>query len=468
VSGRVRVRHLSFEAVRTELGVPSAFPANALADAEQAARVPTLPEHDATDLPLVTVDPPGSRDLDQAVHIARTSGGYRVSYAVADLTAFVAPRGAVDAEARRRGQMLYSPDLRTPLHPPVLSEGAASLLPGQVRPAVLWRIDLDEAGEVDRVEVSRARVRSVAQLDYPSLQAALDSGSALDSVALLPEVGQRRLALARARHATELEVPEQQVVPAVDRPGWTVQFRQDLPVERWNAQISLLTGVCAARIMLDGGIGVLRTLPPPPAEAVEALRRIAPALGVDWPNGALPGDILSELDGSLPKSAAFLEHAASLLRGAGYSTFDGPPPTQSGHAGVGMPYAHVTAPIRRLVDRFAAEVCLALAGGTEVPEWVRSALPELPPLMAESDRLARALDRAVVDATEAWLLAGREGSVFPAVVLEGGPQRGTIVLDEPPVRASCATPNLPIGERIRVQLVEADLASRTVRFVRAS
>ena len=136
-----------FAAIRAEFAVPEEFPAEVLAEAEERARTPELPELDATDVPLVTLDPPGSRDLDQAVHLARRTDGFRVTYAIADVGSFVRPGGVVDAEARRRGQTLYSPDRRTPLHPPVLSEGAASLLPDQLRPAVLWTIDLDDDGE---------------------------------------------------------------------------------------------------------------------------------------------------------------------------------------------------------------------------------------------------------------------------------------------------------------------------------
>jgi exoribonuclease R len=454
---------LGFEAVRAELKVPAVFPPEVLAEAEQAAADPVLPTEDATEVPLVTVDPPGSRDLDQALHLAATGGGFRVSYAIADVAAFVRPGGAVDAEARARAETLYSPDLRTPLHAPVLGEGAASLLPDGVRPAVLWRIDLDAEGEVTGVDVRRALVRSRAQLTYPELQAAVDTGTMPEPVALLPQVGELRLARARARHATELDVPEQEVVPAAGG-GWTVAFRRQLPVERWNAQVSLLTGACAARIMLDGGVGILRTLPPPSPEAVEALRRLAPALGVSWPAGAHHGDVISALDGATPGQAAFLEHAAVLLRGAAYTPFERTPPADPLHNAVAMPYAHVTAPIRRLVDRFGSELCLALVAGRPVPEWARSALTELPDLMAAGDRRAGALERAVLDTTEAWLLAGQEGRDFPAVVLEAGRDKGTVVLREPAVRATCAGADLPVGEEITVRLEVADPDKRVVRF----
>jgi exoribonuclease R len=147
-----------FSQIRTELKLPEGFPADVSAEAEAAARTPDLPDEDVTDLPFLTIDPPGSTDLDQAMHLERLGRGYRVRYAIADVAAFVRPGRAIDLEAHRRGETLYSPDTRVPLHPPVLSEGATSLLPGQVRPSVLWTIDLDADGEQVAVDVRRARV----------------------------------------------------------------------------------------------------------------------------------------------------------------------------------------------------------------------------------------------------------------------------------------------------------------------
>src|SRR6185369_9117068 len=78
--------------------------------------------------------------------IERRDGGHRVRYAIADLGAFVPRAGALERETHRRAVTVYAPDENAPLHPPVLSEGAASLLPGVWRPAVLWTLDLDAAG----------------------------------------------------------------------------------------------------------------------------------------------------------------------------------------------------------------------------------------------------------------------------------------------------------------------------------
>ncbi|RBY88829.1 ribonuclease II [Blastococcus sp. TF02A-26] len=451
-----------FAAIRAEFDVPAAFPPEVLAEADALAAAPPLPELDATDLPLVTVDPVGSRDLDQAVHLAREGDGYRVSYAIADVGAVVRPGSALDAEARRRGQTLYTPDARVPLHPPVLSEGAASLLPGAERAAALWTIRLDADGAVRAVDVRRARVRSRAQLAYPDVQRGADAGDLPDPIALLPELGRLLQQQALTRGAIELGTPEQQVEPTAAG-TWTLTARGDLPVEGWNAEISLLTGRCAAALMLDGSVGLLRTLPPAAPEAVAALRRIAGPLGVDWPEGVAPGAVIGSLDPVDPGHAAFLEEAAGLLRGAAYTPFDGAPPEEAGHGGVGAPYAHVTAPLRRLVDRFGTEVCLALAAGREPDPAVRAALPELPALMVASDRRTRAVERAVVDATEAWLLRDRVGTTFDAVVVDAEGSRGTVVLTDPAIRARCSGALTP-GTRVRVRLAEADVGTRSVRF----
>jgi exoribonuclease R len=466
MSHRVAGAPLDFAALRSELEVPGDFAAAVRDEAAQSAQPVPLPPDDATDIPFVTIDPTGSRDLDQAMHIAADGDGHVVRYAIADVAAFVRPGGLIDAEAHRRGETLYFPDARVPLHPAELSEGAASLLPGQIAPAVLWRIALAADGAVRSVDVGRARVRSTAQLDYDGVQAAIERNALPEPIAALPDVGRARLALARARHAINLDLPEQSVNQDGSG-GWVLALRMTLPVERYNAEISLLTGMCAAQLMLDGGIGILRTVPPPEQGAVNSLRRAARALGIAWPDGAQPGDVLDTVDRSDPRHIAFIEHAVALLRGSGYTSFNGAPPAQPLHSGIAAPYAHVTAPLRRLVDRYGSEICLALKAGTPVPDWVRSALPSLPDEMQRADHLAHEVDRAVVDATEAWLLRDRVGDEFDAVVIDADDHAGTVVLDSPAVRARCAGGALPIGERIRVRLVTADVDQRQVRFERA-
>jgi exoribonuclease R len=452
---------IDFEAIRDELDIPSGYPADAVAEAVAAAANPPRPaEH--SDLPFVTIDPVGSMDLDQAVHLDRAGDGYLVHYAIADVAAFVDPNGPLAAETWKRGVTLYSPDRNTPLHPVELSEGAASLLPDLERPAVLWTIRLDARGEPVDVDVRRTMVKSVAKLNYPEVQLAADAGTLHPSIALLPEVGRLRLARARDRHAISLDIPDTEIVRGADG-HWTLELRAQLPVEKYNAEISLLTGMCAATIMLKGRIGLLRTLPAPTAEQVAALRKTTAVLGIPWPESMPVGDVISGLDGSDPLAAAFLEDAVRLLRGAGYTPFDGAEPKRTEHGGVGAPYAHVTAPLRRLADRYATEVCLALHAGEQVPDWVRQALPELPKAMVAADRKAAELAKACSGAVSTFVLHGREGEEFAATVLQldQTKDRAVVLLHEPPVRAYCAPVGLKEGTVITVRLLSADPATHT-------
>jgi exoribonuclease R len=462
-----------FAAVRAEFALPTGFPADVLAEAERAAAQPRPADRlDATDLPLVTIDPPGAKDLDQALGVGRTDTGFRVHYAIADLGAVVEPGGPLDDEVRRRGQTVYLPDGSVPLHPPVLSERASSLLPDGPRVAVLWTVDLDAAAQPVAVDVRRAVVRSLARLDYDGVQADVDAGRLHPALAGLPELGRLRRALALRRGAIELELPDQEVVPD-GAGGWTVRVRRRNAVEQWNEQISLLVGMAAATIMLKGGVGLLRTLPAPDPAALAEFRRTAVGLGIDWPDGAHAAEVLAELplDGAAP--LAVRRAATSLLRGAGYTAFDVAGgvgvPDDPGHGGIGAPYAHVTAPLRRLVDRFGTELCLALTAGEEPADWLRAALPTLPEVMAESDALAGKVDRACVDRTEAALLAGRVGQEFDVVVLRpsgDGGEPGEVFLAEPPVLAKCT--GVPhAGRPATVRLAEADPATGRIEFVGA-
>jgi exoribonuclease R len=456
-----------FDEIRAKAGVPAAFPEEVLAEAERA--VPAPSDADLGDVPFVTVDPPGATDLDQALHLARNGDGYRVDYAIADVPAFVAPGGAIAAEAMRRGQTIYAPDRRTPLHPPVLSEGAASLLPDAVRPAFVWRFELDPAGEVRSFDLVRATVRSRRQLDYGQVQAALDSsqaGELGDLARLLQEIGQRRLALEKARGGASLPLPEQEVTPDAGQPsGFRLELRAGRPVEDWNAQLSLMTGIAAAELMLKAGIGVLRTLPPPDTRATAEFRRQAASLGIDWPASASYGEFLSRLDGGKPRELALLHAAGALFRGAAYAPFDGTPPAQVRHAAVAAPYAHVTAPLRRLVDRFGLVTAHAAHTGRPVPAWVRAGLPLLPAAMTASDRVAGTVERECVDAVEVAVLAGRAGQEFDAVVVDADRDGdgGHVQLLEPPVLSRCSG-RLSPGETVRVRLDAVDEPAGTLRF----
>ena len=455
----------AFSDLRESLDVSMTFPTEVVADAEESVRSPRLPGADETAIPFVTIDPPESRDLDQALHLERNGKGYRVRYAIADVAAFVTPGGPMDVEAHVRGQTLYAPDGNARLYPPQLSEGEGSLLPGETRPALLWTMEVDPEGEGVEVAVRRALVRSREKLDYAGVQRTLDEGRADESLQLLREVGLLRQEREARRGGIALPIPEQEVDKGPN--GYELALRAPLPVEGWNAQISLMTGQAAAELMLEARLGVLRTLPEADRGAVERLRRTGRALGIEWAESQTFADLIRGLDPAVPAHAAFLAESTVLLRGSGYAAFDDEVPSQPAHAGVGAPYAHATAPLRRLVDRYVGEACLAASAGVDVPDWVRSALPQLPETMERSSRRAQQYEAGIVSTVEAAVLAPRVGETFEAVVVEVDDDGGTVQLAEPAVTARCEGGNLPLGERVDVRLELADVAKRQVRFVLA-
>ena len=524
----------ALDELRARYEVPTAFPPEALAEAEAAAtswaqdgpaRLLAEGARDARDLDLVTIDPPGSMDLDQAVllerlsaqtetgsaadrttdtaatgHVSGLSATYRIHYAIASLATFVTPGGALDDELSRRGETIYAPDAATPLHPEVLSHGAASLLEDVDRPACLWTIDLDARGEVVSARVERALVRSRARLTYGQVQAAIDGEGTLPSSAptdlpgLLAEIGRLRLEREVVRGGISMTTPEQVVevtevaesagdsesAEAPGPSGYRLAYRVPVPAEQYNAQISLLTGMCAARIMVERGVGILRTLPPARPEDYARLRRVAAALGIDWPAAQPYPELVRSLDHAIPAHAAFMEQAMSLFRGSGYLAFgvggvgipaddEASDSEEAVHSAIAARYAHVTAPLRRLVDRYGEEVCIAACAQEPVPEWVLQALPDLPGVMEQTGKRARAIGRGALTALEALVLRGHEGEVFDGVITSERDGRGELVLAEPAVvteiRAGkkASDSGLPVGEHVRVRLLSADPASG-IRF----
>lgn len=452
----------SLQDLRKALDVELGFPEAVLAEADQAAAKPRLPDLDHTAIPFVTIDPPDSMDLDQAVFIERQPRGYLVHYAIADVAAFVRAGDEIDHEAHRRGQTLYAPDGNARLHPLVISEGAASLLPNQVRPALLWNMYLEADGEGTRLEVRRAMVQSRAKLSYQEVQQRLDHGTADESLSLLKEVGLLRQEREARLGGINLPIPEQVVHHGEG--GYELELRSPLPVEGWNAQISLMAGQAAATVMMKAEVGVLRTLPRAGPARVHRMRLTARALGVKWDQETPFAEMVRSLDSKIPSHAAVINAAASLLRGSGYAVFDDEVPTNARHAGVGAEYAHATAPLRRLVDRYVGEVCVSESSGKEVPGWVREALPRLPEEMERSTRRAQQYEAGIVSTLEAAVLRDSLGEIFSAVVVDVDDDGGVIQLTDPPVTGRCRGTNLPLGKEISVRLTLADVAARQVSF----
>ncbi len=130
---------------------------------------------DLTALCPVTIDGPETRDFDDALHFRETENGLEVGIHIADVAAFVPPRSAIFQEALNRGTTLYLPDRIIPMLPRIISEEAASLKAGEVKPALSFLVLLDHQGEIQNFEITRSIIKVAQRLTYEEADQRLEA-----------------------------------------------------------------------------------------------------------------------------------------------------------------------------------------------------------------------------------------------------------------------------------------------------
>jgi exoribonuclease R len=444
-------------AIRAQFQVPEGFPPAVEAAAEAAARRAPEGHGDRTDRPFVTLDPASSTDLDQAFAIERAGADLLLHYAIADVGWFVDPGGAIDEEAWRRGATLYLPDGKARLYPAVLGEAAASLLPDGPRPSVVFTIRLSPDGAARLDGAERAIIRSRAKLAYAT-------ASEDELPPDFAEFAARVKAAERARGASRVDPPEQEVAREDGR--YRLIFRKRTIAEDRNAALSLAANLAIADALLEHRTGLFRVMAGPDERAVRRLRHTARALGLEWPSGQPLSSFEKGLDPAEPSEAAFMTAIRRAGTGAAYVPYR--PNVVPRHAAMAATYAHATAPLRRLADRYVVETALAIANGEPVPDSAAAAFETLPGVMARADARSSQIERAVIDLAEAVLLQDRIGETFGAVVTDLDERGARIQLVDLPIVARAIAHRVDPGEAIRVRLVGADPESRRLSFERVA
>ena len=442
--------------IRSQFEVPASFPDDACALAKLAAARQLTDHADWTQVPFVTLDPATSTDLDQAFFLEEAGSDVLLHYAIADTAWFVHPDDALDREAWNRGVTIYMADGKTRLYPAVLSEGSASLLPNVERPAVIFTVRVDLAGKTSLEGAVRGVIRSRAKLAYESVRATdLPSG--------FGELSKRIEQAEDARGAARVDAPEQEL--AIDAGGrFALQFRPQLEAERQNAGLSLAANLAIAEALLAHRTGLFRVMPEPDERAVRRLRHSAKALGLAWPDALSLNDFVKTLDSANPRHAAFQTEIRRAGPRASYAPYQ--PGVVPWHSAMAATYAHATAPLRRLADRYVIEAALEVANGRLVSDELGAAFQRLPAVMARAEERAGQIERAVLDLAEAVVLEGREGSRFDAVVTDLDDRGARIQLSDPAVITRVDGDGALPGDTIVVQLLKVDVAHRQVAFQR--
>jgi exoribonuclease R len=407
---------------------------------------------------FVTLDPRSSTDLDQAFSVERDGNDIVLHYAIADVDAFVDDDDAIDQDAWRRGLTLYAPDGKVPLYPTSISQFAASLLPKGPRPAIDLVVVIGADGAVQLRSAERVCISSQAKLAYEDVEP-VDLGDDVIELA-------RRIRLSEdARGAARVDLPEQEIV---DDPsssaGIRLAIRPRRASEDVNAAMSLAANLAVADVMKAAGVGLFRVMPEPDQRAQYGLRKAAQALGVPWPESTSLRFVVASLDPSNGSHVAFAMAARRAGGGASYATFTND--AQPWHAAMAATYAHATAPMRRLADRYVLRTVGHLLAGESISQDLAARMDSLPEMMDRQEAIASKLDRSALDLVEAVTMVNRIGEQFEAVVVDTNERGCTVQIVEPPVRTRLDETDLEPGATVKVRVASVDTNKRRVELDR--
>ena len=450
-----------FQAIANQFALPPNFPPQVISETEritQRASAGLLDlasgRRDATAIPFVTLDPASSTDLDQAFAIEQDGDDLVLHYALADVGAFVSPSSEIETEAWKRGLTIYGLAKKIPLYPKEISQGAASLLPDGPRPAVLVSIVLSPSGNVRLRDIDRVICRSRAKLAYNTVD--------LSKLPFVEEFARRMWADEVARGAIRVEFPQQEVIVDESAPGGVrLVLRPRVLSESINSTLSLSVNMAIGTLLQDAHIGLFRVMDDPATGNVESLRRTAHALGIAWLPTESLRDLQRRMDPQNYSHQRFLLDARRAGGRARYAVYNSEKPAW--HSAIGATYAHATAPMRRLADRYVLDVAYLIANGHPVPQLLKDKIAELPAVMDRCESKAANVERAVIDLLEAVSLQHRVGEILLAEVVDA--ENGIVQTNDSAVRAKATNlRGAKNGANIQVRIDVAEPSTRTVRL----
>lgn len=421
--------------------IPHVFGGEVIDEAERAAKLPLTPDgrEDLRDLPILAIDPADARDHDDAVWAIPdddpgNKGGFRAIVAIADVSFYVRPDGALDREARRRGNSVYFPDQVVPMLPETLSAGVCSLKAGQDRAAMACHLTVDKHGKVTSWRFTRALVRLRANIAYERAQAAYDADSSdagwdEDVLPALRHLWACWTLLAKARAARaplDLDLPERQVI--LDEQGGIaeIRVRERLDAHRLIEDYMIAANVAAAKALEAKKSPVMyRIHEPPSREKLVSLKDYLETFEQSFALGqVVTPAVFNRLIDGFSGDDRLPEIMQAILRSQTQAYYG---PANSGHFGLALgSYAHFTSPIRRyadlivhraLVDSYRLEVPgkpKGLPAKTGLGEADAKGLSRIGEAISALERRAMEAERETIDRYVAAYLAGKVGEIVPA------------------------------------------------------
>jgi ribonuclease R len=416
------------KAVALKHGVRVEFPDDTLREAERVPlRVRTADRKDREDLRhlnFVTIDGEKARDFDDAVCIERLEGGQvRLWVAIADVSHYVVPGSALDAEAYARGTSTYFPDRVFPMLPERLSNGICSLNPGEDRLAMVAELVFSRGGRRKSSRFYPAVIRSRHRLTYTVVAEILDdpdSDSSKDLADVVPgllRMGELARALRSRRQdrgSIDFDLAEAEIVLDVQgRPEDIVRSERNW-AHYLIEEFMIASNEAVAEFLRDRKVPCpFRVHGEPDPEKVEEFRRFVHNFGYTL-RGAHRlhpkdyQDLTRQIEGK-PEERMIHHVMLRSMRKAEYT------PTNVGHFGLASEaYAHFTSPIRRYPDlvlhRHLRAAILKRSPSRKWKDRALEYLQEACPHLSSRERAAEAAEREAVAWKKCQFMADKVGS----------------------------------------------------------
>ncbi|WP_199799712.1 ribonuclease R [Pseudoblastomonas halimionae] len=411
--------------------IPHIFPDEVIAEAELAAKLPLSEDHreDLRHLPIVAIDPADARDHDDAIwaepdDAEDNKGGFKALVAIADVSNYVRPGGALDREARKRGNSVYFPDRVVPMLPEVLSADVCSLRQGEDRAAMACHMTIDAKGRIKAWRFTRAIVRIDEVIAYEEAQRRVDEGEAKDNLTNLWACWESLYAAREARDPLNLDLPERRVM--LDEKGRITEIavRERLDAHRVVEDFMIAANVAAAKALEAKAAPVVyRVHEQPSREKIVTLKDYIESIGGKLALGQV---ITPSLFNRLLKDVADEQEKALLMEAVLRSqtqAYYGP--ANAGHFGLALgSYAHFTSPIRRyadllvhraLVDAYKLEQPAPkgkIPDTSGLSDQDRADLGKISDAISKTERRAMEAERDTIDRYVAAWLSSRVGETF--------------------------------------------------------
>ena len=378
---------------------------------------------DLRDLKFVTIDGQNARDFDDAVAVERTSRGFTLHVAIADVSHYVKPGSLLDEEAYKRGTSIYFPDRVLPMLPKALSNGICSLNPLEDRYTVTASMRFDRQGRITGSSFHPSVIKSNMRLTYEAVEAATVNNDAkvrgkldlcLADLENMAELAALITCIRESRGSIDFDLPEPAVI--LDIKGGISQIirSERLNSHRIIEEFMISANEAVARFLEGRGLSALfRIHEPPEKEKLRDFERLLQSLGIGYKKRGTATALQDVLTNVCGTKYEFIVNRVLLrsMKQARYSAVN------RGHFGLASDsYLHFTSPIRRYPDLVCHRILKNILAGTKEPVYKDEHLITMANHLSERERLVMDAERELEERIRILYMKDKLGETFQGVI----------------------------------------------------